>query len=767
MTESDLTNSESPQSDPPHQLLVSESPKPKAMNNRYVLIKIFYKAALIFLGYAISYMQWSFILLFVAAASLIWLENRDKSNVNKIKVKAAACSYTKQDLIRRIDEIPSWVKFPDRERAEWLNQVIEQVWPTVNTYVVKLFRTSIQTKIRRKYDSFQFESIDFGHSPPKIDGIKVYKGPATKDSIIVDFDVFYDGDCDINFSISGAEIGGIRDFQLSVEVRVVLKPLLPKVPIVGGIQVYFLNTPDIGFTLDGLSSIPGLSSVIRSKIEEMISKKIVFPNKITKRFSKSVAPAELKALEPAGVLRVHVFEAKDLMAKDITGKSDPYTILYVGAQERRTNVINQSLNPKWDYWCEFVIIDPMSQHLGFKMYDKDQVNEDDFLGSGEIDISTVIKGYRDQWIKLDNAKHGSIHLRFTWLSLSSDIGDLDAIREETQFLKVNTISRAVLVVYVDMATNLPEAKHLVKPHPYFVMAVGEHKHKSKVKKHTTDPAWEQGFVLLVPKPKEDSLQMTITDKTTGNVLTQMSYKISKLLDEPNLEVSKTELATDNEKSKVVISMQLRILTNKLFEVEEDEESDSDSEEFLSRQSSLDGSSIRSRSRNSSRNSPRRDLVDEIITPLSVAAATAKPPVFPTINANSAGEHRLGRLELSFNYNEPRQKLIITVHQLSNLPLKDPTDIPDPYVRLKMTSQGHTTGPTYRTRVIMDSCNPVYEETFEYLFSKSDAYEQTLLATVKTKKFLYNNTMGQVEVNLKYVNLSEPYKAWFDLCPKTS
>ena len=136
-----------------------------------------------------------------------------------------------------------------------------------------------------------------------------------------------------------------------MEVRVVLKPLLPKVPIVGGIQVYFLNTPDIGFTLDGLSSIPGLSSVIRSKIEEMISKKIVFPNKITKRFSKSVAPAELKALEPAGVL----------MAKDITGKSDPYTILYVGAQERRTNVINQSLNPKWDYWCE--VLTPPVQFL--------------------------------------------------------------------------------------------------------------------------------------------------------------------------------------------------------------------------------------------------------------------------------------------------------------------------------------------------------------------------------------------------------------------
>jgi hypothetical protein len=54
-------------------------------------------------------MQWSLVLLFVAAASLIWLENRDKTNVNKIKVKAAASSYTKQDLIKKIDEIPSWV----------------------------------------------------------------------------------------------------------------------------------------------------------------------------------------------------------------------------------------------------------------------------------------------------------------------------------------------------------------------------------------------------------------------------------------------------------------------------------------------------------------------------------------------------------------------------------------------------------------------------------------------------------------------------------
>ena len=34
-----------------------------------------------------------------------------------------------------VDELPSWVYFPDKERAEWLNNIIKQLWPNVNTYV--------------------------------------------------------------------------------------------------------------------------------------------------------------------------------------------------------------------------------------------------------------------------------------------------------------------------------------------------------------------------------------------------------------------------------------------------------------------------------------------------------------------------------------------------------------------------------------------------------------------------------------------------------
>lgn len=55
-------------------------------------------------------------------------------------------------------------------------------------------------------------------------------------------------------------------------------------------------------------------------------------------------------------MRVHVIEAKDLMKKDISmlgkGKSDPYAIVNIGAQSFRTETIVNTVNPKWDYWCE-------------------------------------------------------------------------------------------------------------------------------------------------------------------------------------------------------------------------------------------------------------------------------------------------------------------------------------------------------------------------------------------------------------------------------
>ncbi|KAG5886718.1 hypothetical protein JTB14_030784 [Gonioctena quinquepunctata] len=547
------------------------------MSKREIAIRFANRAALFLLGYIICYFNMSLTLPILTISTLVWFETKTSDKSKKISSKSNASSMTKKDVLKVVDELPSWVTFPDRERAEWLNEIIFQLWPSISSYLVKSCRGSLQTKIRKKFESFRFEDIEFGVTPPKIDGVKVYNRSITKDSIIIDFDVFYDGDCDINFSMSGTQIGTIKDFQVGAELRVVLKPLMIKTPIVGGIQVFFLNTPDINFELEGLSAIPGLSYFIRQKIEEKITKKLVFPNKITKRFSKSVEAAELKSLEPAGVLRVHVFEAKDLERKDVTGKSDPYVVLTVGAQGCTTPVIKRDLNPRWDYWCEFVILDPIGQHLQFKLFDQDDLNEDDFMGSGIIEIQSVIKeGKNDRWFNLDNAKHGKLHLRFTWLGLSADQSALNAASHETKLLKVANISTALLTIYLEAAQDLQKVKSK-KPNPYVVLTVGKTQQKSKVKKHTVDPVWEQGFSMLVANPDSDSLNISMIDKDSDTKLGHIVYNIKQLFGFPDLQISKEEFPLSNS-GKIILSLQLRILKNEKFDFD-DSSSDSDNEEF--------------------------------------------------------------------------------------------------------------------------------------------------------------------------------------------
>lgn len=85
---------------------------------------------------------------------------------------------------------------------------------------------------------------------------------------------------------------------MSINVRVILKPILPNAPIIGGAQIFFLNAPQLNFELDGLGNMPGLTCFVRNKIEELIKKRFVFPHNITKKFTKSMKVEELKILEP-------------------------------------------------------------------------------------------------------------------------------------------------------------------------------------------------------------------------------------------------------------------------------------------------------------------------------------------------------------------------------------------------------------------------------------------------------------------------------------
>ncbi|XP_068903620.1 extended synaptotagmin-2-B isoform X1 [Tenebrio molitor] len=762
------------------------------------------KASVVGIVYLAGYMQWS-IAWFIGPIVLFVIRDQWKTTSDRRRTiaKAAALASEKDVVLARLDDLPAWVFFPDIERAEWINRIIKQVWPNINHYARDLIRDTIQPNLREsleayKLSGFKFERIVLGTVPFRIGGVKVYDKNIARNEIVMDLDIFYAGDCDITFYLAGMK-GGIRDFQLHGMLRVVMKPLITTIPLVGGLQVFFLNNPDIDFDLVGIADLldmPGLSDILRRIVVETVASMMVLPNKFPIQLSDDIEAIELKAPEPEGVLRVHVVEAKNLMKKDIgmlgKGKSDPYAVVTLGAQEFKTKVIVNNVDPKWDFWCEAQISSSESQLLTVHLWDWDPglpgAQNHDYLGRATVEVSNIVKkGQDDMWITLEQAKHGMVHLRLTWLVLSDDYSDLKAALEETQLLRVTSMSTALLTVFIDSAKNLPQARSSTKPDPYAVLKVGNTIHETKEIPRNIHPVWEQGFTFLVANPESDTLYLTIIDKKTSSELGRITYNISKLSKKTKMGVYKEpfSLLRSGPESKVVWSMQLKILkraedvddgpTSRLERTDSQKSTGSAVQDVVSTPKELEVEIKNELTDNPVSDQPPPEYEETVkATTSPVLASTPTSEIGDLIHrspsiTSSAGVHDLGRIQLTMKYSVQRQRLIVVIHKIANIPLKDPSSIPDPYVKLYLLPE-RAKDSKRKTQVVKDNCNAVFDETFEYILSQGELNTKQLEVTVASQKQLFysgSNILGMVVIDFEKLNISQPYTAWFDLNPEST
>jgi len=102
------------------------------------------------------------------------------------------------------------------------------------------------------------------------------------------------------------------------------------------------------------------------------------------------------------------------------------------------------------------------------------------------------------------------------------------------------------------------------------------------------------------------------------------------------------------------------------------------------------------------------------------------------STSTAGEHGLGRIQLSIIYSAQRQKLDVTIHKIMHIPLRDPSNIPDPYVKLYLLP-GRSKDSKRKTSIVKDNCNPTYDASFEWLISMAELRHTDLEVTVCTQK----------------------------------
>ncbi|KAJ8961097.1 hypothetical protein NQ318_008773 [Aromia moschata] len=685
-------------------------------------------------------MNWSITWIIFPLLFDVYNEERKKKRLYRRNlIREAALGNEEKIILDSIDDLPAWVYFPDIERAEWVNKMIKQFWPNINSYACEFITNTLGGILKKKLQKYSLKGLTFqrviiGNVPFRIGGIIVYDN-VSRDEIVMDVDVSYAGDCDIKFRLRGLN-GGIKNFQLYGKLRVVLKPLIDSLPIIGGLQAFFLNNPEIDFELDGIAGIleiPGINDLLKKSIADTVSSLIVLPNKFPIKLSKEVSGAVLKNLQQL----VHVIEARDLLKKDIgftgKGKSDPYTLLEVGEQNHRTETIFNTVNPVWNFWCEFIILEFTGQQLNVNVWDHDTTN-DEFLGSASLDISNLIKiGLSDMWLNLEEVKHGKIHIRCMWLALSTDYSHLHGALYETQLLQLTDMNTALAIVYIDSATDLPQTKAFSKPDPFVQIQVGKQMKCTKTAVKTINPVWEEGFIFFVKNPDADFMDLSIIDEKTETQLCSLSYNLNNLSNKENLEIVEQPFRLENTPNSTISwSLQLKIFKNNQNEDYEDDKHDD--KMFNGRR--LSSSSNTSKS-----------------------ASVENEPEENSLFANSKSEDAFDHLSI-------RSSITSTSSSRRSRKSNDITydAKSDRNLYVKMYLLPERSKDLKRKTTVKSFQDPTFDNTFDYLISQGDLSSKLLEVSVIEEKAMRNSVIGKVVVEIGKLDILKTYTDWFSLEP---
>uniref|UniRef100_A0A672RWT3 Extended synaptotagmin 2 n=1 Tax=Sinocyclocheilus grahami TaxID=75366 RepID=A0A672RWT3_SINGR len=759
----------------------------------------------IFPIYVLGYFEFSFSWLLIALTIFFfWKRNTRCKNT---RLNRALSFFEQEDTVKQeleATELPSWVHYPDVERVEWLNKTVKQMWPYVCQFVEKLFKETIEPAIKEAnahLSTFSFTKIDLGDKPLRINGIKVYSENVDKRQIIMDLQISYVGNTEIDVDVKRYYCrAGIKSIQLHGVLRVILEPLLGNMPLVGALSLFFLKKPllDINWTgLTNILDIPGLNGFSDHMIQDIISTYMVLPNRITVPLIGEVELAKLRFPMPKGVLRIHFLEAQNLEVKDtylgglIKGKSDPYGMLLVSNQLFRSKTIKECLHPKWNEVYEALVYEHSGQHLEIELFDEDP-DKDDFLGSLMIDLSELHKEQKvDEWFDLEEVTTGKLHLRLEWLSLYPSAEKLDQVLRS---IRANeNLSSALLVVYLDSASNLPSGKKVsIDPNPFVKLTVGQKMYTSKVRFKTSEPLWEEAFHFLINNPRTQELEIEVRDSKHKCSLGSVRVAVASLLKEADMTLNQQfPLHNSGPSSTLKLKMALRVGVSVCYQKILSHFFTSTSNSTVIQPSQnpsctlapdtpqgkrgSDGSPVRlaeagrsvsSLEISSSHNhQSHRDSTPSLASDISLPSATLElqQRLQKLQNGSGLRQYPLGEVQLTIRHSSQRNKLIVVVHACRNL-IALTKDGSDPYIRLYLLPDKSRSGRR-KTSTLKKTLNPIYDQSFEFSVSIVELHRRTLDVAVKNGGGLLSKhkvLLGKALVDLASEDISKGWTQWYHL-----
>jgi len=287
------------------------------------------------------------------------LARADAEATRKAKVAAADAQKSRRDgaipplpippdvLAEALRHLPRWTKEPDVSRASWLNNLLDALWPHVDTSVSQVIRDSVEPMLRSLVPPLVswigFEKVTLGPTPPVVGGVKVMG--SNSEEVMLELEVVFASGADV---VLAAYVFGVRvpvrvhDLQLRANVRVTFTPLVDQLPCLGGLEVSLMSLPqhaDVGISIPpgiDLMSLPGAHSLLRLALWKFVAPLLVYPAKMT------LPIMENSGVEPAstGMIKLTVLGGSGFAARAKLAGSG------AGAARRRPGVSGDGADRK-------------------------------------------------------------------------------------------------------------------------------------------------------------------------------------------------------------------------------------------------------------------------------------------------------------------------------------------------------------------------------------------------------------------------------------
>ena len=383
---------------------------------------------------------------------------------------------------------------------EWLEEVVMQLSPNMVQMIKDVLHKEVEPAIDKdmsedgeKSGKFRFTKLDLGSEKPKWTNVSVHKSKEDGRRIVIDFDFVYNGDCDIEVKILGIT-SGVSTITMEGRARLILSPIVKRMPLVGGMQFQFLSLPTIGYQFDGiadLADLPGVKSKIRRGLEKKIMKKIVYPNRVSLALSDRSDTLLVHTLPVTGLLGVRI-SVEDLPSKGglrkvlKQGDPDVFCKIRIGGIEKVTSVVKNCSSAGWEEWFQFPVEIMKGHRLEVQVWDEDSLSRDDFLGYVVVKIDEDIITEDPVTYNLEphpfkkskNEISGIVNLQSRWLPLTAEQSEEDTDNEIAVVLsafayKLNGVGAASddskIKIKISVGEQVQKSKKLAKGDDFEIM----------------------------------------------------------------------------------------------------------------------------------------------------------------------------------------------------------------------------------------------------------------------------------------------------------